>query len=320
MVFCIWSSLLCAHPAWAATLTLNFVDGDGRPVKVTKAELLLAAWRDTERIELDTSANSLQLVLEPDWLRSRWSRFDDQEAVFLYLRAPPLPAIRSHRFRWPVITGYGIPTVIDFPGGRQAVVRDEDATMTLAFRPTGVRRVRIVDPQGMPLRDLAVSVSMFWATAGRCASMTGSEYLGTHVTNADGIVEVADGDFEYALSLRGGHHVFLEGGGAIPSRLLTHLTEPTTEIVAREFPIQPLKMRVWRGSEPAAGVYLRGYSALCACGACDGPLATTDEEGRIQLHDFRPEAYRRIWLVDGDLTVWEEPTSALPNTILEVQL
>ncbi len=316
---CVWSLLLSAHPAWTKTLTLNFVDTNGRPVEVTKAELLLVAWAETERIELETSANSLQLVLEPDWLRSRWPQFDAQEAVFLYLQAPPLAAIRSHRFRWPVITGYGIPTVIDFPGGRQAVVKDEDASMTLAFRPTGVRRVRIVDPQGMPLRDVAVSVSMFWSTSGRCAVMTGSEYLGRRVTNADGIVEVADGDFEYALSLLGGHHVFAEGG-SIPWRLLTHLTEPTTDIVAREFPIQPLKMRVWRGSEPAVGIYLRGYSALCLCGACDGPLATTDEEGGIQLDDFRPEEYRRVWLVDDDMEVWEAPTSALPNTVVEVQL
>ena len=162
---------------------------------------------------------------------------------------------------------------------------------------------------------------MFWSDSNHCGHITGSEYLGRHVTNADGIVEVADGDFEYALSLLGGHHVFVEGG-SIPWRLLTHLTEPTTEIVAREFPIQPLKMRVWRGSGPAVGVYLRGYSALCGCGACDGPLATTDEEGRIQLDDFRPEAYRRVWLVDDDMEVevWEEPTSALPNSVVEVQL
>ena len=318
LLTCVWSLLLSAYPAWSATLTLSFVDTDGHRVQVSKAELLLVAWAETERIELETSPGGLTLLLEPDWLRSRWSRFDDQEAVYLYLQSPPLAAIRSHRFRWPVISGYGVPTVIAFPGGRQAVVKDIDVSMTLAFRPAGVRSVRIVDPRGMPLRDVAVGVSMFWSDYNRCVHMTGSEWLGNGVTNAEGLIEVPDGDFEYVLSLGRFTHEFVEGDRRVPWRLRTHLTEATTEVRAREFAVETLEMRVLRGDEPAASVHLRGYLASCPCGACDGPLGTADETGRIRVDDYRPDQFDRIWLVDDGETVWESRSTWWPD-VLEVR-
>ena len=316
---CVWSLLLSAHPAWTATLTLNFVDTNGRPVEVTKAELLLVAWAETERIELETSANSLQLVLEPDWLRSRWPRFDDQEAVYLYLEAPPLASIRSHKFRWPVITGYGIPTVIGFPGGRQVVVRDMDARMTLAFRPAAIRRVRVVDSRGKPLPEVAVGVYRFWSDYNRCAHITGGERLGSRVTDTEGLIEVPDGDFEYVLSLGRFTHEFVDGDRRVPWRLRTHLPEATTELRAREFAVEPLEMRVLRGDKPAPGVHLRGHLASCPCGACDGPLGTADETGWIRLDDFRPDLHDRIWLVDDGETVWDSSRNAWPEG-LEVQI
>ena len=78
------SAALCIAAHGATTLDLSFVGPDARPVHVAKAELLLVAWGATQRIELETSADALSLVLEPDWLRSRWDRFDDQECVYFH--------------------------------------------------------------------------------------------------------------------------------------------------------------------------------------------------------------------------------------------
>ncbi|MYK81050.1 MAG: hypothetical protein F4024_00500 [Gammaproteobacteria bacterium] len=298
---------------------MNFVDFDGRSVEVTKAELLLVAWGETQRIELETSANSLQLVLEPDWLRSRWQAFDEQEAVFLYLEAPPLAPIRSNRFRWPVVTGYGIPTVISFPGGQQVVIKDLDASMTLAFRPTAVRRVHVVTSRGNPLPEVEVAAYRFWSDYNRCAHLSGGDRLGTFVTDADGLLEVPDGDFEYVLSLGRFTHEFVDGDRRVPWRLRTHLREATTEVRAREFAVEPLEMRVVRGDKPAPGVHLLGHLASCHCGACHGPLGTADETGWIRVDDYRPGLYNRIWLVDEGETVWDSNRDPWPES-LEVRI
>ena len=317
--------VFCASPVLATTLELNFVDTDGDPVRVAKAELLLVAWGQTERIELETSANSLTLRLDPDWLRSQWpyGRFDDQKGVYLYLQAPPFAAIRSFQFRWPGAPGYEGTTTIAFPGGRQVVVGEgDDARMPLAFRTKTDRRVRIVDPEGAPMSGAKIGVSMFWADRNHCGVLAGSEPLGTHVTDADGWIEVPDGDFEYALTLgRGRHnHVFVESRGSTRSRLELHLNEPTTDVVVRELPVRPLEMRVRRGDAPAAGIGLYVYLADC-CGACSGPpVATTDEAGRVRLDWFRPEGYYWMWLGDDDGELWRAEVASLPEGIVEVEL
>ena len=207
--------VLCAHPAWATTLNLKFVDTGGHPVQVTKAELLLVSWgREQERIELETSGNDLTLNLEREWLRSRWPPpvarhpFDEHMGVYLYLQAPPpLADIQSDRFLWPSgaprqSASHGETTTITFPREQQAVVPDgADVCMKLTFRPKAPRRVRFVDPRGRPWRNLKVSVYRYWSAANHCAIWTGAEWLGSHVAEATGWIEVPDGEFTYGLVL-----------------------------------------------------------------------------------------------------------------------
>ena len=313
--------VLCAYPAWATTLDLGFVDTGGHPVHVTKAELLLVAWGQEERIELKTTGDSLTLHLEPEWLQSRWprssqsarSRFSDQLGVYLYLQAPPpLAAMQSDRFRWPTgaareSANQGDTTTITFPREQQAVVPEgADPGMALVFRPKVPRRVRFVDSHGKPQRNLAVGVNMFWSDENHCAVLTGREWLGSHVTDEAGWIEVPDGEFVYALGVREPYRFDVPPSldSPTPWRLVTRLPGASTEFVVRELAVRPLELRVRRGGEPAAGIHLRGVLATCICGACDGPLGTTDEGGRIRLDDFRPERLSEIWLVDGDTEVW----------------
>ena len=168
------------------------------------------------------------------------------------------------------------------------------------------RRVRFVDPSGKPWSDLKVHASMFWSDANNCAILTGRKSLGSHLTDSAGWVELPDGEFEYAFDIAWGprrFHGSLTEESRTPWRLVNRLLE-TRELVVRELAVEPLEVRVRRDGEPAVGLHLRAMSAVCVCGACDGPLGTTDERGRIRRDDFRPETVDEIWLVDGDKEVW----------------
>lgn len=315
--------LLSATCSWASVLTLEFVDINGDQVEVAKAELLLVAWGNAERLELATSANGLDVVLEPDWLRSRWPRFDDQFGVYLYIQAPPLAAIRSHQFRWP---GSGVAddkdtTLIAFPGDQSVAVREStDASLTLTLRPRVERRVRLVDPDGTPLVGGKIDVSMFWSMSNHCGYLSGADPLGSFSPDADGLIEVPDGDFEYVLSLSGRrwrNHMFANGRVRMPLR--TYLTKPTTDVVIRELRSRPLEMAVSRDGEPVRGIRLMADLANC-CGACAGPYATTDEKGRLQLPAFHPELHRSVWLEDELGERWSMTPASWPAGVLEVDL
>ncbi len=327
---------LGAHPVGATSLHLQFVDTDGSPVQVSKAELLLVAWgMREERVELEPSVSGLTLHMEGEWLRSRWplsspslparNRFDDHMGVYLYLEAPLLAPIQSHRFESPGrpddATDKARTTTITFPRGQEAVVPEgQDVRMTLVFRPRVPRRVRFVNPGGEPWSGLKVHASMFWSSANHCAVVTGSESLGGHVTDRAGWIELPDGEFEYLLEVASGARRFhgpLADKSPMPWRLVSRLQE-THELVVRELAIEPLDMRVRRNGEPAVGLYLGAMLADCFCGACHGPLGTTDERGRISRDDFRPEKMDEIWLVDGDKgEVWR---SASRGGLIEIDL
>ena len=318
------SAALCAGVHGATTLDLSFVDTDGKPVRLATADLLLVAWGATERIGLETSDDGLSLTLDGDWLRSRWSRFDDQEGVYLYLQAPPLAAIQSHRFTWLGAAGHAGAVTIAFPRGQEiAVDEGMNATMTVVFRTTARRRVRVVDPDGRPRPGTAINAFMFWSQSNHCAVLAGGEPLGSFVANTDGWIEVPDGDFEYAFELGRGFtsdHVFLNEGRYERERLVTRLLQPDTDVVVHQFPVRPLEMRVWRADEPAPGISLHAHMANCPCGACSGPLAQTDETGRIRLDEFRPEEWAWVWLVDGDTEYWRTAPTAWSSGNVEVKL
>ena len=349
--------ILCGltSPALATTLDLNFVDTVGHPVIVAKAELLLVAWGETKRIELETMEHSMRLPLDSDWLRSRWPEmFDHQEGVYLYLQAPPLASVRSHQFKWLGSGGYPGPVKIAFPDDLEVVVaKGDQASATISLRQKAPRRLRIVDTDGVPLPGTAIDSFMFWSQSNHCAALASAEPLDSHVSNADGWIEIQDGDFEYALELKDRFTLsFVEKKPArvpqtdkanvpdslhkpgssdsvskhsrtvvLPWRLVSHFSQPETVVVVHRAPSRPLEIVVHRSGKPVAGLSLQGYWAACPCGACSGPIATTDEAGRIFIKEFHPDVYRWVRLFDDASEVWgAEPASSLPMRVIEVDL
>ena len=314
----------CTGAHGATTLELNAIGTDGRPIRLASAELLLVAWGAADRIALETSDVVLSLALDADWLRSRWDRFDDQEGVYLYLQAPPLAAVQSRRFRWLGAGEHGGAVTIAFPRGPEVAVEEGmNASTTVVFRTRSVRRVRIVDPDGRPRPRTAINAFMFWSQSNHCGALAGVEPLGSFVANTDGWIEVPDGDYEYALELGRGldrDHVFVTEGRYERQRLVTRLPQPETDVVVHQFPVRPLEMHVSRANEPASGIWLNGYMANCPCGVCTGPLARTDETGRIRLGDFRPEKWAWVWLVDGDTEYWRTRPTEWSSGDVEVKL
>ena len=233
-----------------------------------------------------------------------------------------MAAIQSDRFKWLGVEDAGSVTIA-FPRGQQVVVEEgTKASTTLAFRSRTERRVRIVDPDGRPRPGTAIDAHMFWSQSNHCAVLAGGEPLGSFVADADGWIEVPDGDFEYALELGrqlARDHVFVANGRYEPERLVTRLAQPETDVVVHRYPIRPLDMRVWRAKEPASNVWLRARIANC-CGACSGPLARTDETGRIRLDEFRPEQWDWVWLVDGDTEYWRTAPTTWSSGNVEVKL
>lgn len=198
-----------------------------------------------------------------------------------------------------------------------------NASMTVVFRTRTPRRVRIVDPDGRPLPGTAINAFIFWSQSNHCAVLAGGEPLGSFVANTDGWIEVPDGDFEYALELGRGFssdHVFVTEGRYERERVVTRLPEPETDVVVHQFPVRPLEMRVLRANEPATGIWLHAHMANCPCGACSGPLAQTDETGRIRLDGFRPEEWAWVWLIDGDTEYWRTAPTAWSSGKVEVNL
>ncbi|MFZ0430202.1 MAG: hypothetical protein WAO20_18940 [Acidobacteriota bacterium] len=84
---------------------------------------------------------------------------------------------------------------------------------------------------------------------------------------------------------------------------VTFLDRETTDIVVHRFEVHPLRMQILRDGHPAAGISLWGIRRYCdggTCGACYGVLATSDQTGRIDIEDFRPETVRELMILKSD--------------------
>jgi len=333
-----------SQPTWATELGLRLVDAQRRPVRVSKAELLLVAWGDADRLTLPVQGDHLHLDLSPSWLRSRWPRrFPDLMRAYLYVQAEGYAPVRSEPFLWlgsragdrgrdaDVVT-------IDFRQGLPARLREgERAERTITLRRPRPRRVSLVGDDGRPLGGVRVLAYMFWSASNHCGVLRGAEPLGEYVSDEAGGLMLADGDFEYALMLEESRSAFRLPPGPGVTAVIQHLGSPTsgdylstlvsflqppnTTFRVHRFARRPLHARILCGGRPVAQVTLMCSLANCGCGACSGPLGTSDAMGRIVVDDFYPEEIEELFICgpDGKRT-WQMSRRALPSGTLEVDL
>lgn len=332
-IVAVWLSGLFLSGAAAGTeLRLRFTDEQGQAVRLSKAELLLVAWGDAQRLELETDGPLLVLQLDESWLRPQWPRFQGMDKVYLFLQAEDYVPIRSEAFLW--IGAHGPPhgprvgsTVIAFPGGRNVTLKEGDALeLTLAFRKPKKRFLRFIDDKGEPVPGVEIESYMFWSRSNHCGRLTGGDLLGETVSDQEGRAPIPDGDFEYIFLLKKRRYALEDPQGFryTPTLLglVTYLNAETTTVEMRRWRKRPLEMRVTQNGAAAAGQVLFSWIAGCPCGACWGPLATTDKLGIIHIPEFYPEEWRFVYFEDdAGKTSWQTSPAEWPSTgIIEVEI
>ena len=308
--------LLTTVSAGATELRLRFRDEEGRAVRPKSAELLMKAWGDAVRLNLETgvmetptrygriflwecpggmrlaAGEPLVLPLDAEWLAARWpERFRDIAGAYLYFTADGYASVCSGEFRW--IGSQGPPygtrmyeAVITFPGRESIIVKEgQSVEADLVFRRPRPRSLRLIDDQGNPVQDVKVSIFMFWSAYNHCGTLGGADPIGSAKSSHDGRVSVPDGDFEYAFEFEKRLYVLNEPDAEpyIPPRLFAHLSKPETTVKMHRWERRPLEIIVTAGGEPAQGLIVGGCLAACPCGACCGQLAHRDPDKRTRM-------------------------------------
>jgi hypothetical protein len=162
--------------------------------------------------------------------------------------------------------------------------------------------VQLVDDEGQPVSGVSMAAWVFWSIANRCGFLASTDSLGAAVTDAQGRAALPGGDFEHTLVLGDDAWVFhaRRGESYARDRLILRLDSGETRIVLHRLPVVRFELTVTEHGVPVQGLTLRATLAGCGCGACDGPLETTDAQGRIVIDAFRPEEWAVVELRDAD--------------------
>lgn len=292
-----------AFSARASTATELRIGVDGSRIK--KAELLLVWWGDTERIplalEITNGRAVWKLPLDADWLRTMGIHGQLPDRSFVYLQLEEgFSSVRSESFGWiatepdsktgPDNSKASAETTVDFGLGRAIRVRaGEVRELVLTPRAVVSRQLRFIDDENQPVSDITVSAHMFWSRDNHMGVLSGIEPLVQGlVPNAQGIVTVPDGDFEYAIDVKGRHFSIKDSDAGPYNTVVTRLT--TAERIIRIHRHRPYKvsLQVLIGDQQARRASLTGSVPGCT-GACSGGAGTLDDQGRITLPDFYPE-------------------------------
>lgn len=310
------SALILLTDVSAAELQLKFRDEAGQAVRPTSAELLLVAWGDAVRLNLESGVlersygsrrmviregaggltlalgKPLVLPLDEAWLHSRWpERFQDMSGVYLYFMADGYVPIRSERFLWIGSHGDGFgprisDTEIRFPGRNPVKVTEgQSAECELVFRRPRDRFIRLVDDDAQPVPGVKVTTYMYWSAENHCGALSGADPMGFANSGEDGRVQVPDGDYQYAIVFEKELYVLNEpdAWSDLPPRLIIYLTKPETTLKLHRWRRRPLEIEVTTNDDPSPGLGIYGCLARCSCGACCGPLARhRDQETHME--------------------------------------
>ena len=314
-------------PSFDAEIVVTLRNEAGLQIGFSKAEVLAAAWGEVRRTELPTDGDRLTLGLEElhGFLDSSFADGQHVLGVFLYLRSVGHAPVRSDRFLWrkdPDHPERARHLVIGFPSGESVTVDgDGKFELDLTLRWPETRFVRFVDDDRQAVRGVSVDSYMFWSSDNHCGVLSGADWLGKGVSDDDGRVRIPDGDFEYALTIEKKHHVVVDSH-VNPKRFVGVLERGEAVVQLHLRATGTLDLRLMNGGEPLTGTSVMGRLADHGCGISWGPLATTDEEGRILLSGFCHEMYSKLFINNADGSVfWEaDPRAWQRQGVVRVDL
>lgn len=292
----------------ASELVVRCTDADGTPVWPDRAELLMSGWGYADIINLKTSGNAVSIPLDEDRLSALAGEgMANVDELFLYIEAAGYAPVRSAPFgppgKWAGSPGEA---GLSFPGGESMTLsRDKTMEAVVVLRRPVKRSLMLVDEDG-PAKGVTISTYMYWSSSNHCARLSGARLLDTTASGGDGMVEVPDGDFEYAFEIAADDMGLVLRDPKLseyPGRLITSLKDERTVVKLHRRKSVKLTMRVTKNGVPAAGEALYGCMADCpggVCASCCGPLATAGPDGVINLPVFYPEAYKSIYVPAAD--------------------
>lgn len=202
--FMLGTKVLSAEPT---LLHLNFQDGEGQPVQVASATLVLVSGSYVDKLPLEISTNGLDLPLDASWLRANWpggvSRLKNMDRAYLYLKASGYASVVSNPIHWigTETGGLGKNVVISFPRSKiTAVSIGQKGSLTVSFRKPNDRFVKLSDGKGNPMAGAKVKTYVYWSKSDN-GDLNGADFLGEGISDATGRVPIVDGDFTYAIQV-----------------------------------------------------------------------------------------------------------------------
>lgn len=289
------------------------VDHTG-PVRLKKAQLLLAWWGSTEEVPLRHRYVAGELVVTVPLGSEVLSSLDaapPPDFAYVYLEFDGFVPVRSEQFHWLGGTMRPDPpgkwekvTAVQFRfrgGPTVRVPEGQRREVSLQARRPVSKQVRFVDTRGRPFTGITVDGGAFWSNANHCGYPGGQIPLFTkRRPDAHGILPVPDGDFEYGFRVEGNHHASIIGGeDHDPTFLTAFIDEPELLVRIKRHRRVPLNVRVSIGGTPAAGVIVGG-SRRWGCMNATGPFGRTDDRGVLRVPDFYPEEYEGICIGGPD--------------------
>lgn len=196
-----------AISAESTLLHLDFQDGQGSPVRVDRATLVMVVGNYVDRLPLEVTEGGVDLPLDASWLKAHWpggkDRLKNMDRAYLFLKAPGYASICSNPINWMGTEsgGLGKSVVISFPHSKiMVVMRGRKSSVTLNFREPAEKFLRLSNGKGKPLAGVKVKSYIYWSKSEN-GELNGADLLGEGTSDATGRVPLVDGDFTYAFQV-----------------------------------------------------------------------------------------------------------------------
>jgi hypothetical protein len=256
-------------------------------------------------VPLPVQGAEISIPLTRAWIEQQVKQVDAALHLYvqhLYFEAKGYAPIRSNEFAWPgssdTVAGNPATRALDLGrGARVELESDKELRLKVVFRRPGKRSLRFLDETGTPVPGVEFTHGAFKAIEGHCGVALAIEDYGHRVSDSDGRADIRDADVEYLIEVRKDRFSVVTpkpDSDPLTDHIIARLSAKETVVVLHRWVRMPLEFQVLRDGKPVRKRLLTGMLAVCPCGACDGPLATSDENGKISVADFYPDEYEYI--------------------------